>query len=824
MRQKRGDRMDCCEHESSTDEPMKDPVCGMTVTAESPHHLEHEGTEVFFCSAGCKEKFSHDPQRYLEASAKGSSPPMEHEPVAGAIYTCPMHPEIRQEGPGTCPKCGMALEPDRPSAVRSSVWTCPMHPEVESDKPGSCPKCGMALERRSVSAEEEVDPELISMSRRFWVSLVLTAPVFILAMAAMVPGIDQLLAGFPAGARRWTELLLATPVVLWGGWPFFQRMVASIRHRYANMFTLIGIGTGAAYGYSLVATVMPDIFPEAIRGHDGGVEVYFEAAAVIVTLVLLGQVLELKARAKTGSALRGLLALAPAVALRVSADGSESEIGLEEVQVGDHLRVRPGGKVPVDGAVIEGSSSIDESFVTGEPIPVSKEAGDAVIGGTVNGSGSFVLRAEKVGSDTLLSRIVEMVGEAQRSRAPMQRLADSVAGWFVPGVLVVAVLAFVAWFVWGPAPGLAHALVAAVSVLIIACPCALGLATPMSIMVATGKGAQQGVLFRNAEALETLAKVDTLVVDKTGTLTEGKPRLVAIELSEGFEEGDLLADVAAIEAQSEHPLAKAIVDEAERRKVERRKGTDFTAHTGKGVDGRVDGRRVRIGTETWLESEGVDVSSLLETAKRWREKGRTATFVAIEDRGAGLLGIEDPIKESTPEALAALHKEGLRIVLLSGDSMATAKAVAEQLGIDEARGGVLPDGKAEAVVELQRQGRVVAMAGDGINDAPALAAADVGIAMGTGADVAMESAGATLVKGDLRALVRARRLSRATVANIRQNLFFALAYNALGVPLAAGLLYPWTGILLSPMVAAAAMSLSSVSVIGNALRLRRVEL
>jgi Cu+-exporting ATPase len=816
--------MDCCERGSSAEESLKDPVCGMTVTTETPHRLEHEGTEVLFCSAGCQEKFSRDPERYWGGAAEESSPQADHDPVPGAIYTCPMHPEIRQEGPGACPKCGMALEPDRPIRAKSSIWTCPMHPEVESDKPGSCPKCGMALERRSVSVEEEEDPELTSMRRRFWVCLVFTIPVAVLAMGAMVPGIDRILADLPAGARRWCELLLATPVVLWGGWPFFQRMVSSIRHRHPNMFTLIGIGTGAAYGYSLVGTLIPAVFPEAIRGHDGGVEVYFEAAAVIVTLVLLGQVLELEARAKTGSALRGLLALAPPVALRVAEDGAESEIALEDVVVGDHLRVRPGGKVPVDGEVVEGSSSVDESFVTGEPIPVSKGAGDAVIGGTVNGSGSFVLRAEKVGSDTLLSRIVEMVGAAQRSRAPMQRLADSVAGWFVPGVLVIAVIAFVAWLVWGPAPALAHALVAAVSVLIIACPCALGLATPMSIMVATGKGAQQGVLFRNAEALETLAKVDTLVVDKTGTLTEGKPRLVAIEVLEGVDEKDLLADVAAVEGQSEHPLAKAVVDEAESRKVERRKATDFSAHTGKGVEGRVEGRQVRIGTETWLEAEGVDVSSLLETAKSWRAKGRTATFVALDDRGAGLLGIEDPIKESTPEALRALHAEGLRIVLLSGDSMATAKAVAEQLGIDEARGGVLPDGKAEAVAELQRQGRVVAMAGDGVNDAPALAAADVGIAMGTGADVAMESAGATLVKGDLRALVRARRLSRATVRNIRQNLFFALVYNALGVPVAAGILYPWTGTLLSPMVAAAAMSLSSVSVIGNALRLRRVEL
>jgi len=706
-----------------------------------------------------------------------------------------------------------------PTAAAARQWTCPMHPEIIRDAPGTCPICGMALEPRTITATTEPDPELRDMSRRFWLATGFTAPLVAIVMIDMLTGGAISSALTPRG-RVLVELALATPVCIWSAWPFYQRAVASVRNRHLNMFTLIGLGVSVAYGYSVVAALAPGVFPASFRGHGGEVGTYFEAAAVIVTLILLGQVLELRARSQTSTAIRKLLGMAPASARRIGGDGTDEDVPLDAVQVGDRLRVRPGEKVPVDGVVLEGRSAIDESMVTGEPIPVEKDEGDRVIGATVNGTGGFVMRAEKVGAETLLSRIVAMVAEAQRSRAPIQKLADQVAGWFVPIVIAIALATFAVWALLGPEPRMAHALINAVAVLIIACPCALGLATPMSIMVATGKGATMGVLFRDAEAIEVLRAVDTLVVDKTGTLTEGKPRLVSVVPVEGLAEAELLRLAASLERGSEHPLAAAIVAGAEERGVALAAASEFASVTGKGVEAAVDGRRIALGNRAMMEARGIDPAPLTGRAEELRGDGQTVMYVAVEGRLAGVVGVADPIKASTPEAIRALHAEGLRIVMMTGDSRTTANAVAQRLAIDEVMAEVLPDQKAERVRQLQQQGRVVAMAGDGINDAPALAQAQVGIAMGTGTDVAMETAAVTLVKGDLRGIVRARRLSRATISNIRQNLFFAFVYNAAGVPVAAGVLYPPFGILLSPMIAAAAMSLSSVSVISNALRLR----
>jgi len=735
-----------------------------------------------------------------------------------------MHPEVVKGGPGACPKCGMALEPATPAAPATKTeWTCPMHPEIVRDEPGSCPICGMALEPRTISADEGPNPEYLDMRRRFWVSVPLALGTLVLVMGdLLLPG-SPIASAIPARWRVLLELLLATPVCTWAAWPFYVRGVASLRNRSLNMFTLIGLGVFVAYAYSLVAALFPGLFPDAFREAGGQVAVYFEAAAVITALVLLGQVLELKARGETSAAIRKLLGLAPKTARRLREDGSEEDVPLATVQAGDRLRVRPGEKVPVDGVVLEGATSIDESMVSGEPIPVEKHAGDRVVGATVNGTGGFVMRAEKVGAETLLARIVAMVAEAQRSRAPIQKLADVISGWFVLVVLAIAALTFLAWATLGPDPRLAHALINAVAVLIIACPCALGLATPMSIMVATGKGASIGVLFKNAEAIEHMRKVDTLVVDKTGTLTEGKPRLVSLEPAEGFGEPELLSYAAAVERGSEHPLAAAIVDRATERDVSIPAAEGFESVTGKGVRATVSGRRVALGNRRMMEEAGVDPGTLADDAEKLRKEGQTVMYLAVGDQLAGILGVADPIKATTPEAIRALHAEGIRIVMLTGDSRATAEAVARQLGIDEVAAEVLPDQKVEHVKRFQGEGRFVAMAGDGINDAPALAQAQIGVAMGTGTDVAMESAGVTLVKGDLRGIVRARRMSRATMRNIKQNLFWAFAYNAAGVPIAAGLLYPWTGWLLSPILAAAAMSFSSVSVIGNALRLHRAK-
>ncbi|MGP1353763.1 MAG: copper-transporting P-type ATPase [Parasphingopyxis sp.] len=704
-----------------------------------------------------------------------------------------------------------------------TIYTCPMHPEIRQVGPGSCPICGMALEPETISLEDGPDPEYLDMRRRFWVSALFTAPLVVYVMGAMLPGrpFDGLVAPQLA---PWIELALASPVVLWGAWPFFVRAVQSVRTLNLNMFTLIGLGVAIAYGFSVVATIAPAIFPPAFRDAEGRVGVYFEAAAVITTLVLLGQVLELKARGQTSGALRALLELAPPVALRIGDDGAEEEVPLDAVREGDRLRVRPGDKVPVDGTVASGASNVDESMVTGEPIPVAKAEGDAVTGGTVNQTGSFVMTAERIGADTLLAKIVQMVAEAQRSRAPIQRLADLVASWFVPAVVGIAVLTFIVWALIGPEPAMAYALVNAIAVLIIACPCALGLATPMSIMVGTGKGAQNGILIKNAEALETFEKIDTVVVDKTGTLTEGKPRLVAVEAVPGVDEDELLGLVASVERASEHPLAAAIVDGAKERGLDLAAAEDFASVTGEGVEAGVLGRAVAIGNEKMMERAGARDDGLTARAGNGREAGRTVMFVALDGKPAGMVAVADPIKETSAGAIARLHEDGIRVVMLTGDAEGTARAVARQVGIDEVRANVSPEDKHRIVSELKAEGRTVAMAGDGINDAPALAAADIGVAMGTGTDVAMESAGITLVKGDLAGIAKARRLSRLTMRNIRQNLFFAFVYNTLGVPVAAGVLYPVFGLLLSPMIAAAAMSLSSVSVIGNALRLRRARL
>ena len=740
------------------------------------------------------------------------------------LYTCPMHPEVRQEAPGSCPKCGMALEPVAPFAtVTKTEWTCPMHPEIIRNAPGNCPKCGMTLEPKTIAAEEEENPELIDMTRRFQVSVVLTVPLVIIAMRHYIPGLSVIDRLVPPEFLKWLELILATPVVLWGGWPFFVRGWQSVVTWNPNMFTLIGLGIGLAYLYSIVAALFPGLFPKSFRGEGGEVGMYFEAAAVIVTLVLLGQVLELRARSRTGAAIKALLGLAPKTARRIR-DGNEEDVLLDEIKAGDLLRVRPGEKVPVDGTVTEGSSAVDESMITGEPIPVSKQAGDRVIGATVNGTGTLIMRAEKVGAETLLAQIVHMVAEAQRSRAPIQKLVDIVAGYFVQTIVGIAILTFVVWAWIGPEPRMAYALVNAVAVLIIACPCALGLATPMSIMVAMGKGATGGVLFKNAEAIEVMKTVDTLVTDKTGTLTEGKPKLVNVVPVAGFDENTLLHLGASIEMGSEHPLAEAIVNGAKEKGLSLSNVESFESLTGRGVTGIVDGRKVALGNRRLIDDLGISQGELPDRAESMRKEGQTAMFVAVDGKAAGILAVADPIKSTTAEAIERLHQEGIRVVMLTGDSRTTAEAVGKKLGIDEVMAEVLPDQKAEMVKRLQGEGKIVAMAGDGINDAPALAQAHVGVAMGTGTDVAMKSAGVTLVKGDLRGIVRARRLSRATMRNIKQNLFFAFVYNALGVPVAAGVLYPVFGILLSPIIAAAAMSFSSVSVIGNSLRLKGVEL
>jgi P-type Cu+ transporter len=827
-------------------ELAKDPVCGMQVKVESAKWVsEHGGTRWYFCSEGCRKKFEADPGRFdgtrpvvamgelvpIGGMSSGTGAaccgagavqraPIDAVAESAGGYTCPMHPEVVSEKMASCPKCGMALEPVAPVTTKVE-YTCPMHPEIVRDAPGSCPICGMALEPREVMAEQE-NPELKEMSRRFWLGVALTLPLLAVMVMEMLPGhpFMELLSSPWMG---WAQMALATPVVLWCGWPFFERGWASVVNRSPNMFTLIAMGTGAAYLYSVVAVVAPGVFPEAFRGHGGALGLYFEAAAVITVLVLLGQVLELKARDKTGEAIRALLGLAPKTARRIAADGSEADVPLIEIVVGDRLRVRPGEKVPVDGVVVDGRSAVDESMVTGEPVPVEKSAGERVVGGTMNGTGGLVMRAERVGKDTLLAQIVKMVSEAQRSRAPIQRLADKVSAWFVPAVLVAAAVAALVWGVWGPEPRLAHALLIAVSVLLIACPCALGLATPMSVMVATGRGAHEGVLVRSAESLETLERVDTLAVDKTGTLTVGKPRLTEVVVAVGVDEREMLRVVASLERASEHPLGAAVVAGAEERGVALGEVREFGSVTGKGVTGVVDGVRVAVGSVALMRDEGVDVSALEERAEALRRDGRTVMLATIDGRAAGLIAVSDPVKESSRGVVEELKKSGLTVVMVTGDNRTTAAAVASMLGIGfEAE--VSPEGKAEVVRRLQREGKVVAMAGDGVNDAPALAAADVGIAMGTGTDVAMAAGGITLVSGDLRGLLRARRLSKKTMQNIRQNLFFAFVYNAAGVPLAAGLLYPLFGWLLSPMVAAAAMSFSSVSVIANALRLRTARL
>ncbi|MDN3519818.1 heavy metal translocating P-type ATPase [Aquisalimonas lutea] len=775
------DRQCAHDHEQKHDPGTRDPVCGMTVdprTAE--HRSQHAGRSWYFCSAHCQSKFETDPDYYLSGKENAA------EPVPpGTMYTCPMHPEIRQEGPGDCPICGMALEPEQ------------------------------------VTTDMGPSAELTDMTRRFWIGAVLALPVFLLEMGGHLIGLTHLIA---PQTSNWIQLLLATPVVLWCGWPFFQRGWKSVVNRSLNMFTLIAIGTGVAWAYSMVATLAPSVFPDAFRQPDGSVAVYFEAAAVIVVLVLLGQVLELRAREKTSGAIKALLELAPATARRLDAEGNEAEVSLDQVQVGDRLRVKPGDKVPLDGEVLEGGSSVDESMVTGEPLAVSKEPGDSVIGGSINEQGSFVMRADRVGQDTMLSQVVQMVANAQRSRAPIQGLADRVAAWFVPAVIVIAVIAFVAWSVFGPQPPMAFGLIAAVSVLIIACPCALGLATPMSIMVGVGRGAQSGVLIRDAESLERMEKVDTVVVDKTGTLTEGRPQVTRLVPAEGDTEETLMRFAAGVEKGSEHPLARAILEKAQTMELDLPEVTDFDSPNGKGVTGWIDGHRILLGNRLLMEAESVAVEAFEEEANQLRRDGATVIFAAVDGRIRGLVAIADPVKETTEAAIRALQQDGIRVVMLTGDNRTSAEAVARRLAIDEVEAEVLPEDKGRVVKRLQDEGRVVVMAGDGVNDAPALATADVGVAMDTGTDVAIESAGVTLLRGDLMGIVEARRLSRATMRNIRQNLFFAFVYNSAGVPIAAGVLYPFAGILLSPIIAAAAMSLSSVSVIANALRLRVVRL
>ena len=823
---------------------LNDPICGMTITEEKAVGTqEWEGVTYGFCSQHCQNTFASDPAKSIELARQnyphffGGDEAMvaahdghaHHQhasgeaPIEGPTYVCPMDPEVRQAGPGICPKCGMALEPETVTVETGEVYTCPMHPDVVQSTPGACPICGMALEPRTVTLEEEANPELVDMSRRFWTSAALTLPLLVLTMGEMFTG-APLVKGLSGALGNWLALALATPVVLWGGRPFFQRGYASIIRRSLNMFTLIAMGTGVAYGYSLIATLFPGIFPAAFRGPDGSVANYFEAAATITTLVLMGQVLELRARSRTSSAIKALLQLAPHNARIIRDDGTEETLALSQVKVGDRLRVRPGEKVPVDGVVLDGASAVDESMVTGESIPVAKESGDPVTGATVNGTGTFIMEARKIGSDTLLARIVKMVSEAQRSRAPIQRLADVVSSYFVPLVVGISLVTFVVWALVGPDPPLAYALVNAVAVLVIACPCALGLATPISIMVGTGRGATAGVLIKNAEVLETMEKVDTLVVDKTGTLTEGRPRLASIVNDSGQTDNELLQLAASLEQGSEHPLAEAIVAAAKERGLTLSPVEDFHSITGKGITGRVDGQAVSLGNAALLDALGIDSGALGPLADEHRQKGETVVQLTIDGQPTALLGISDPVKSTTAGAIDTLHKDGLHIVMLTGDNPITAQAVAGRLGIDEVVAELLPDQKRAVVERLQSQGRFVAMAGDGINDAPALAQAEVGIAMGTGTDVAIESAGITLVKGDLRGIMKARRLSKGTMRNIRQNLFWAFFYNMIGVPIAAGVLYPFFGLLLSPIIAAAAMSFSSVSVIGNALRLRKLAL
>jgi Cu+-exporting ATPase len=814
-----------------------DPVCGMHVHPEKARGWsEYKGKKYFFCSVRCAERFNAEPEKFLTPKpAPGlvqlggttlvkpllkPSAPVEKPGQGSRTYICPMDPEVLETKPGPCPVCGMALEPSSAPAVE---YTCPMHPEIVRQEPGECPICGMALEPRvATGIHAEDSSELRSMTRRFWVGVALSVPLLVLSMWGMAE--SSPFHNLPRGAMEWLQLALATPVVLWGGWPFFQRGWASLVNRHLNMFTLIAMGTGTAYLFSVFATVAPQLFPASFRGHGGRPDVYFEVSASIVTLVLLGQVLELRARRQTSSAIRALLDLSPKTARRVRADGSDEEILLDKVQRGDRLRVRPGDRVPVDGTVEEGSSAVDESMITGESLPVVKAAGAPVIGGTVNQTGSFIMRAEKLGAETLLAQIVRLVAEAQRSRAPIQSLADKVSAYFVPAVLLTAAVTFLVWAVWGPEPRLAHALVNAVAVLIIACPCALGLATPMAIMVGTGRGAHAGVLVKNAAALEAMEKVDTLVVDKTGTLTEGKPRLTHVVTTEGVTEADVLSLAASLERSSEHPLAAAIVKAAEQRGLSAGVAQDFQSFPGQGIAGTVNGRNVVVGTAAFLEAKGIATQRLAAQADSLRGQGETVVWVAVGGKAAGLLAAADPVKSSTKEAVETLRRGGLHVLMLTGDNRATAEVIARQLGIDEFQAEVLPHTKSEIVARLQQQGRVVAMAGDGVNDAPALVQANVGIAMGTGTDVAMESGDITLVKGDLRAIARARNLSRATMRNIRQNLFFAFIYNLLGVPIAAGILYPFTGLLLQPVLAAAAMSFSSVSVIANALRLRNAKL
>jgi len=863
----------------------RDPVCGMTVDpSRAKATAEHGGRKYYFCCQGCATKFLAEPDKYLGAkpspsatthgsmvqlgSAPASSGPklsqisgasgaqvqnhQAHPHTAAATsrpsaagtttaaapvpeaahaksaspasaYVCPMDPEVRQDHSGPCPKCGMALEPELPDVAATRIeYTCPMHPEIVRAEPGACPICGMALEPRTVSAEQ-TNPELELMSRRFWISLALTIPVLFLGMSDVIPG-RPLQHWLPMRGIGWIEFLLATPVVLWGGWPFFQRGWASVKNVSPNMFTLIALGTGTAYVYSLIAVLFPGIFLASFRSMSGEVPVYFEAAAAITTLVLLGQVLELRARGRTSAAIRSLLKLSPRTARLVRTDGTELDVPLEHVAAGDVLRVRPGEKVPVDGLVTDGATSVDESLITGEPIPVEKTEGSRVVGGTVNGTGTFVMRAERVGSETLLAQIVRMVGEAQRSRAPVQKLADRVSSYFVPTVVLVAILTFAVWGIVGPTPKMAHALLNAVAVLIIACPCALGLATPMAVMVGTGRGALAGVLVKNAEALETLEKVDTLVVDKTGTLTEGRPRVTSIVAAPGWDEAAVLRVAATLERSSEHPLASAIVAAAAARKIEPGDMADFYYRTGKGITGIVDGRQAALGNRALLADLGFAAGEMDDRARALESDGQTVVFVFVNGKAAGLIAVADPVKATTAEAIDRLHRQGLQIVMLTGDSRSAANAVAHKLGIERVEAEILPAQKGEIIKRLQAEGHQVAMAGDGINDAPALSQANVGIAMSTGTDVAIESAGITLLRGDLRGIVRGRALSRATMRNIRQNLFFAFVYNALGVPIAAGVLYPFSGLLLSPIIASAAMTFSSVSVITNALRLRRVDL
>ena len=830
----------------------RDPVCGMAVDpARTAHTTEHAGKKYYFCCSGCAAKFRATPGKYLQADADanraaasliqlgapqsakeppssgsllqlGPTKPGRHpEPAAKpATYVCPMDPEVRESAPGACPKCGMALEPELPFEPATRVeYTCPMHPEIVRAEPGACPICGMALEPRSVAIENEENPELNQMSRRFWISVALTIPVLVLGMA---PGfLSKLL---PLRFIEWVEFALATPVVLWGGWPFFERGWRSLVNRSLNMFSLIALGTGTAYLYSIAAVFFPGAFPSTFRMANGKVPTYFEAAAAITTLVLLGQVLELRARSRTSAAIRSLLKLSPKAARLVSADGRETDIAAERIAPGDILRVRPGESVPVDGTVIDGSSAVDESLVTGEPMPVEKSAGSRAMGGTVNGTGSFLMRAERVGSETLLAQIVRMVSEAQRSRAPVQRLADKVASYFVPAVVLCSVITFAIWSLVGPAPRMAHALLNAVAVLIIACPCALGLATPMAIMVGTGRGALAGVLVKNAEALEVLGRVDTLVVDKTGTLTEGRPRVTSIVPTAGSDETLVLRVAASLERSSEHPLASAILDAAKARNVPFAVAGNFASRTGKGILGSIDGDVAALGNRALLVDLHIAITQLETHAAALEADGQSVVFVAAGGKLIGLIGVSDPVKKTASDAVEQLHRQGIRVVMVTGDTRASADAVARKLGIDQVSAQVLPDRKADIVKGLQSEGHAVAMAGDGVNDAPALAQADVGIAMGTGTDVAIQSAGITLLRGDLRGIVRARALSRATMRNIRQNLFFAFVYNTIGVPVAAGVLYPFFDLLLSPIIASAAMTFSSVSVITNALRLRHLKL